>query len=73
MNDDFLKWYRQTDEKVVQAWNKWIVKDPGHQRLVNEAAQMLEFMRPVREREMTEQEICIASRRLINAIQNSEN
>ena len=73
MNDGFLKWYQQTDEKEVQAWDKWIIENPEHRRLVNEAVQMLEFFRPARKSEITDQEIIIASYRLINAIQNNEN
>jgi hypothetical protein len=72
VSDGFLKWYRQKDEKEVRTWNEWIAENPEHQRLANEAVQMLELIRSVQEKEITDQEFRISSNRLINAIQNNE-
>ena len=60
VSESFLKWYQQTDEKEVRAWDEWIAENPEHQYLANKAVQILELIRPVQEREITDQEIRIA-------------
>ena len=72
INDGFLKWYQQTDEKEVHAWDKWIAENPENQRLANEAVQVLLFIRVEHENKITEQEIKAATNRLTNTIRNTK-
>ena len=70
LSDGFLKWYQQTDEKEVQAWDKWIAENPEHQRLASEAVQVLLHFREAQENKITEQEIRAATNRLIDTVRN---
>lgn len=70
VSDGFLKWYQQTDEKEVQAWDKWIAKNPEHQRLANEAVQMFLLIREAGEIKITEHQIKAATTRFRDAIRN---
>jgi hypothetical protein len=72
VSDGFLKWYQQTDEKVVQAWDEWIAEDPEHQRLASEAVQVLLLIREAQENKIAEQEIKAATTRLTNVIRNNK-
>jgi thymidylate synthase len=70
VSDGFLKWYRQTDEKQVQIWNEWIAGNPEHQRLANDAVEVLLFIKPAAKNKITEQEIRAAVDRLTDTIRN---
>ena len=72
INDSFLKRYHQTDEREAEAWDEWIGESPEHQRLVNEAVQILDLIPPLQENKITDREIRMEIHRLINAIQNSK-
>jgi putative ABC transport system permease protein len=69
-SDGFIKWYQQTDERSVRAWDKWIAKHPEHQRLANEAVQVLQLLREAQENKIAEQEITAATNRLTDTILN---
>ena len=70
MDDGFLAWHRQTDETEMYKWNRWIEKDPEHQRLAEEAIHLLTIILLVEEKvEVTEQEIKEVFKRITNAIE----
>ena len=57
LSDGFLKWYLQTDEKEVLAWDEWIAKNPEHQRLADEAVQVLLLFGEIQKNKIAEQDI----------------
>jgi hypothetical protein len=69
MDDGFLAWHRQTDEAEMYKWNEWIEEDPEHQRLAEEAIQLLEIILLMEEKvEVSEQQIKASFNRIINSI-----
>lgn len=68
LSDSFLKWYQQTDEKEAQVWDKWIADSPEHQRLVDEAIQILKFINSEEKNNIKEDEITEAVNNLKDAI-----
>jgi hypothetical protein len=70
LSDGFLKWYLQTDEKEVLAWDEWIAKDLEHQRLADEAVQVLLLFREIQETQIAEQDIRAETNRLTETIRN---
>jgi putative ABC transport system permease protein len=69
-SESFLKWYQQTDEKDVQVWNEWIAESPDHQRLVDEAIQLLGLIRSEMKSSIGDREITEEAGRLTNTIRN---
>jgi hypothetical protein len=69
-SDGFQKWYQKTDDKEVQVWDEWIAENPEHQRLANEAIQILLLFRSAQENKVAEQEIKAATTRLTDTIRN---
>jgi hypothetical protein len=69
-SDSFLKWYQQTDENEVQLWNEWIAEIPEHQRLANEAIQMILLFERAQGSTIAEQDIEEATTRLKETIRN---
>jgi hypothetical protein len=71
MDDGFLAWHRQTDETEMYEWNEWVEEDPEHQRLAEEAIQLLEIILLIEEKiEVTEQQVEASFIRIINSIGN---
>lgn len=70
-SEDFLKWYQQTDEKEIQVWNQWIAESTEHQRLVNEAIQLLGLIRS-KEDNGREKEVNEEIDRLLNTIRHEK-
>lgn len=70
VSDGFAKWHRQTNEKEVQAWDKWIAENPEHRRLASEAVQVLLLIRQALENKIAEQDIKAATIRLTDTIRN---
>ena len=70
ISDGFLKWYQQTDEKEVKAWDEWIAENPEHQRLASEAVQVLLLLREAQENKIAEQDIKAATARLTDVIRD---
>jgi hypothetical protein len=70
VSDGFLKWYQQTNKKEVQVWDEWIAENPEHQRLANEAIQILQLFRPAQGNKIAEQDIKAATTRLTDTIRN---
>jgi len=70
LSDGFVKWYQQTDETEVQAWDDWIAENPEHQRLAKEAVKVLRLFSEAHENKIAEQEIRAATNRLTDTIRN---
>src|SRR5436190_20230412 len=70
LNDGFLRWYYQKDEKEIQAWDEWMAISPEHQYLANQAVEMILLIRSARESKITEQEIMKETNRLKDTIRN---
>ena len=72
LNEGFLKWYCQTEEKEIQAWNEWIATSPEHHHLANEAIEMLQLIRSSKDIKIARREISAERNRLKDAIRKMQ-
>jgi hypothetical protein len=69
MDDSFLAWLHQTDEKAIRQWMKWIETNPENKRLADEAVQLISIIGwAEKEFPVSEKQINAGYERLINTI-----
>ena len=69
MDDSFLAWLHQTDEKAIHQWMKWIETNPEHKRLADEAVQVISIIGwAEKEDHVTEKQINAGYERVMNKI-----
>jgi len=66
-DDDFLAWYFKSDDTRANEWKNWMNQNPGHQYLVHEAVQTMQYLE-FNESQLPEQEIEDAHGKLMSTL-----